>query len=94
MNNPVVLSNDSIYFTCFSSKIALHTMFSADFPINEYLWEPFKNNDTGKLFHYNPTTEHTTLVEGKQYFCLNGIAKSSNEEVLLIADSSRTRIAR
>ena len=94
LNNPVVLSNDSIYFTCSSSKLALHTIFTADFPINEYLWEPAKNNDTGKLFHYNPATGRTTLVGGKQLFCPNGIAKSSKEDFLLIGELSRTRIAR
>ena len=94
LNNPVVLSNGSIFFTCSSSKLALHTILSADFPIHEYLWEPSKNTDIGKLFHYNPTTGRTTLVGGKQLFCPNGIAKNSNEEFLLIAEFCRTRIAR
>ena len=94
LNNPVVLSNGSIFFTCSSSKLALHTIFSTDFPIAEFLWEPSKNNDTGKLFHYDPTTRYTTVVGGKQFFCPNGIAKNSNEEFLIIAELSRTRISR
>ena len=94
LNNPVVLSNGSIYFTCSSSKLALHALFDANFPINEYLWEPSKNNDTGNLLHYNPVTGSTTLVGGKQLFFPNGIAKSTNEEFLLIAELARSRIAR
>ena len=94
LNNPVVLSNGSIYFTCSSSKLALHTMFASDFPINEYLWEPSKSNDTGSLFHYDPTTGYTNVVGGKELFCPNGITKSSNEDFLLIAELKRQRIAR
>ena len=94
LNNPVVLSNGSIYFTCFSTKLALHEIFSPDFPINEYLWEPSKNSDTGNLFHYNPTTKQTSVVKGKQLFGPNGVTKSSNEDFLVIAELSRYRIAR
>ena len=94
VNNPVVLSNGSIYFTCSSSKLALHTIFAPDFPMNEFLWEPSKSNDTGKLFHYNPTTRDTNVVGGKQLFCPNGVTKSSSEDFLLVAELNRQRIAR
>ena len=94
LNNPVVLSNGSIYFTCASSRLPLHAIFASDFPISEYLWEPSKSNDTGSLFHYNPITRQTYLVGGKQLFFPNGIVKSANENFLLIAELSRQRIAR
>ena len=94
LNNPVVLSNGSIYFTCTSSRLPLHVIFASDFPISEYLWKPSKNNDTGSLFHYNPITGHTYLVGGKQLFWPNGIVKSPDEDFLLIAELSRQRITR
>jgi len=93
-NYPVVLSNGSIFFTCLSTNFAPHEMFGESFPLADFLWNHSLNNDTGLILHYNPTTDQTVAVRGQQLFGPNGAAKSPNEEFLLIAEMTRSRIAR
>ena len=73
-----------------SVNFAEHNLLAESFPFMDYIFG--KHNDTGLLLHYNPTTGQTSVV--KQLITPNGIAKSSNEEFLLISELSRSRVAR
>ena len=93
-NNPVVLSNGSIFFSCLSVKFALHDVFAEHFPLDDYQWDHSQEIDSGMLLHYNPTTGKTFVVGERQLFAPNGVAKSSDEQFLIIAELSRNRIIR
>jgi len=93
-NSPVVLANGSIFFSCLSVKFAIHDLFAEDFPLYDYQWNHSQQLDYGVLLHYNPATGKTTVVEGKQLFAPNGVAKSSDESFLIVGELSRNRIAR
>ena len=89
-NYPVVLSNGSVFFSCVSVNHAEHDLFSDSFPFMDFIFG--KHNDTGMLLHYNPTTGRTSVV--KQLITPNGVAKSSNEEFLIVSELSKSRVAR
>ncbi|XP_065890169.1 adipocyte plasma membrane-associated protein-like isoform X2 [Dysidea avara] len=93
-NNPVVLSNGSIFFSCFSVKFGLHDLFAEHFPLDNYQWDHSQEFDYGMLLHYNPTTGKTVAVGEKRLFVPNGVAKSSDEQFLIVAELARNRIAR
>ncbi|XP_065889707.1 adipocyte plasma membrane-associated protein-like isoform X2 [Dysidea avara] len=89
-NYPVVISNGSVFFSCLSVNFAEHDLLGESFPFMDYIFG--KHNDTGMLLHYNPITGQTSVV--KQLNTPNGVAKSSDEEFLLVSELSKSRVAR
>jgi len=81
LNNLAVHSNGSIFFTCSSSKFALH----------DYLLDTMEGRASGKVFHYNPTIGHTTLLK-KDLYSANGIALSSGEDFLVVSEVTKARL--
>jgi len=83
LNNLVVLNNGSIFMTCSSSKFALHNR----------VVDIVEGRPSGKVFHYDPIAGHTTVIRQDLYW-VNGIAKSTGEDFLIISELMRARILR
>ena len=81
VNDLVVLKNGSIFFTDTTSK----------FSRNEVMKELYEGRATGKLLHYNPITGSLELVLKELTFA-NGLYLSTNEEFLLISETTVCRI--
>lgn len=81
LNNLAVHSNGSIFISCSSSKFALHN----------HMLDTMEGRPNGKVFHYNPTNGHTTLLK-KDLYSANGIALSSGEDFLIVSEVSRARL--
>ena len=81
LNNLAVHSNGSIFITCCSSK----------FPAHDFLLDSLEGRANGKVFHYDPSVGHTTLLK-KDLYAANGIALSSGEDFLIVSELTRARI--
>lgn len=81
INDLVVLKNGSIFFTDSSSK----------FSRSEVIKEVFESKPTGKLLHYNPVDDTLMLLKSGLTFA-NGIHVNTNEEFLLISETTPCRI--
>ena len=67
--------------SCLSSQYAIHNGWLDIVEAKAY----------GKVFHYNPTVGRTTLLKKHLHSC-NGIALSSGEDFLIVAEFSRARL--
>jgi len=83
LNNLAVLNNGSIFMTCSSSK----------FTLQNHIFATIEGRPNGKVFHYNPIAGYTTVIRQDMYL-VNGIAKSSGEDFLIISELIRARILR
>ena len=83
LNNLAVLNNGSIFMTCSSSRFTLHN----------HIFATVEGRPNGKVFHYNPIAGCTTVIRQDMYW-VNGIAKSSGEDFLIISELVRARILR
>ena len=83
LNNLAVLNNGSIFLTCSSCR----------FPLYNHIYDTVEGRPNGKVFHYNPVTGCTTVLRKDMYW-LNGIAKSSGEDFLIVSELIRARILR
>ena len=92
-NNPVVLSNGSVFVSCMSIDFGLREILDESFPLFEYLWNPSPTNASGMLLHYNPTTGKMVVVEGHDLLTANGVAISSNEAFIIVAEMVGRRIS-
>ena len=81
LNNMALHSNGSIFITCSSSKFAFHDL----------ALDSFQARADGKVFHYNPSVGHTTLLK-KNLHSANGIALSSGEDFLVVSEVMRARL--
>ena len=81
LENLAVHSNGSIFISCYSSKFALH----------DYILDSLEGRANGKVFHYDPSVGRTTLLK-KDLCAANGIALSSGEDFLVVAELTRARI--
>ena len=81
LNNMALHSNGSIFISCSSSKFAFHDL----------ALDSFQARADGKVFHYNPSVGHTSLLK-KDLYSANGIALSSGEDYLIVSEVIRARI--
>ena len=81
LNNLALHSNGSIFISCSSSKFALH----------DFVLDSMQGRPNGKVFHYNPSVGHTTLLK-KDLHSANGIALSSGEDFLVVSEVTRARL--
>ena len=81
LNNMAIHSNGSIFISCSSSKSAFHDL----------ALDSFQARADGKVFHYNPSVGHTTLLK-KDLHSANGIALSSGGDFLIVSEVTRARI--
>ena len=79
----VVLSNGSIFFTDMSKK----------FSVDDVDAEVAEGRPNGRLFHYNPSDGSLHTVLGDLH-AANGVCIGPNEEFLLVAETTRARLIR
>ena len=79
----VVLSNGSIFFTDMSKK----------FDFEHAVAEVMDSGPNGRLFHYNPSDGSLHTVLGDLH-AANGVCIGPNEEFLLVAEMTRARLIR
>ena len=83
INDLVILKNGSIYFTDSSSK----------FSRKDVMLEVYEGRPTGKLIHYNPIEDTLNVVLSELTFA-NGLYLSTNEDFLLISETTACRIVK
>ena len=83
LNDLVVLTNGSVFFTDSSKKYKRW----------ENKMEVLESGSYGQLLHYDPTSGQVHVVVHELFFP-NGICISEDEEYLLISETTRARITR
>jgi sugar lactone lactonase YvrE len=78
-----VASDGLVYFTEASTK----------YPLDRYQLDFLESRPNGRLFRYDPLTQETTLLLDQLYFA-NGIALSTAEDFLVVAETSRYQLTR
>lgn len=79
----VVLSNGSIFFTDLSTK----------FGIEDVDADVMDGGPNGRLFHYSPSDGSLHIALGELH-AANGVCIGPNEEFLLVAEMTRARVVR
>lgn len=78
-----VATDGRIYFTDASYK----------YPLHQYQLDIMEGRPNGRLFRYDPQTGKTELLLDQLYFA-NGIAFSTDEDFLVVAETARYRMTR
>jgi sugar lactone lactonase YvrE len=82
-NHLDVAVDGTIYFSESSNR----------FPLHDYLGDIIESRPNGRLLAYDPEKDETRLVLDELYFA-NGVAISSDQSYLLVAETDRYRIRR
>ncbi len=81
-NNAAVSDNGTIYFTVTSRK----------FPLEHYRGDLFEHSNTGRLFRRHPDGELKVLLDGLSF--ANGVALSSDQTAVFVAETGEYRISK
>jgi strictosidine synthase len=81
-NNAAVFNDGTIYFTVTSRK----------FPLEHYRGDLFEHSNTGRLFRRHPDGELEVLLDNLSF--ANGVALSSNQTAVFVAETGEYRISK